>query len=229
MNVVAIVQARMGSSRLPGKSLLPLWRDMSLLELVLQRVRAARHIDLVVLATTTSPADASLQAIADSLGIPVTRGSEDDVLGRFSLALAAHPSDAAVRVCADNPFVDPGELDRLVEHFELTGCDYAANTTEASGIPDGAGGEIVRSDILERAAAKTEDPYEREHVTSYVTRRQDEFTIEHVPPPEQRWPFLKLDIDTKADYHRLREVAERLPEAGAPLWPLDVIVRAYRA
>jgi len=227
MNTVAIVQARMGSSRLPGKSLLPLWRDMSLLELVLRRVRAARQIDLVMLATTDRAADDPLQQIAERLGLAVTRGSETDVLARFSLAIAQHPCESVVRVCADNPFVDPGELDRLVEHFELTGCDYAANTTEASGIPDGAGAEILRSAVLETAATLATDPYEREHVTPYVTRRPDEFRIEQVPPPEPAWPYLKLDVDTKADYRPLRALVERLPEAGAPLWPLDAIVGIY--
>jgi spore coat polysaccharide biosynthesis protein SpsF len=227
VQIIAIVQARMGSSRLPGKSLLPLWREMPLLELVLRRVLAARRIDQVVLATTENAADDELATLTEALALPVVRGPEEDVLARFALALDRHPADAVVRVCADNPFVDPGELDRLVAHFRQTRCDYATNTTEASGIPDGAGGEILAAATLRRAAAAADAPDEREHVTPYVTSRPGEFRVETVPPPEPPWPFLKLDVDTPDDYTRMRRLTERLPDEDAPLWPLATIVGAY--
>ena len=217
----------MASTRLPGKSLLPVWRDVSLLELVLHRVLAASRIDAVVLATTRAQADDELAALAERLGAGVVRGPADDVLARFALALDEHPADAVVRVCADNPFVDPSELDRLVEHFERTGCDYATNVAPGSGLPDGSGAEILSAAALRRAAGAATSADEREHVTTYVVSHPDEFGVETVPPPTPAWPRLDLDIDTREDYERLRALAARLPDDGAPLWPLATIVAVY--
>src|ERR1035441_6580671 len=105
METAAFVQARMGSRRLPGKSLLPVWRQMPQLELVLRRVAASRSLARVVLLTSTEPGDAELVRVARRCEIAAFRGSEQDVLGRYAEALAAYPADAVVRVCADNPFI----------------------------------------------------------------------------------------------------------------------------
>jgi len=217
----------MGSSRLPGKSLLPVWREMPLLELVLRRVMAARRVSEVVLATTTADRDDELVVLAEGIGIAVVRGPEDDVLARMAQALESHPADAVIRVCADNPFVDPRELDRLVEYFQASDLDYATNAAVTSGLPDGAGAEILRADALRRAAAEATDPAEREHVTVFVKRRDTEFRLGAVPPPDVPWPLLKLDIDSVDDYRRIQALAKLLPEDDAPLWPLSRIVAAY--
>ncbi len=225
MRVLALVQARMGSTRLPGKSLQRVWRDTTLLELVLRRVRAASKLDEVVLATTDSGADDPLLELAARLSIAAFRGSEDDVLDRFAAALAAHPADAVVRVCGDNPFVDPSAIDALIEDFAAGAVDYATNAGEASGLPDGSGVEIASAEALRRAAAEASEIADREHVTPFL--RRGGFAVRELPPPRPRWPRLKLDIDDPADLERMRRVAAELPEEGAPLWPLEAIVRAY--
>ena len=227
MRVAAFVQARMGSSRLPGKSLLPLWGEMPLLELVLRRVSAAREVDEVVLATSDASGDDRLAALAGELGVPVHRGPEDDVLARFGGALDAHPADAVVRVCADNPFVDPGAIDDLVTCFRAERqCDYASNHTEASGLPDGIGAEVVSSAALGRAVREATSASDREHVTTFIRERPGEFRVLMLPPPDPAWPFLKLDVDTAEDLERMRSLAERLPRESAPLWDVATLVSA---
>lgn len=228
MRVVAIVQARMGSTRLPGKSLLPLWRDMPLLELVLRRVAATRPVDQVVLATSDSPADDELAALAARVGVPVFRGSEADVLGRFEGALDAYPAEAVVRVCADNPWVDPEHLSRLVGFFaDSADCAYAHSNTEASGLADGFGAEVVTADALRAAAAEATEQRDREHVTLWVARQPDRFPAAALPPPERAMPWVKLDVDTREDYERMRALAAALPDDVAPLWPAAAIAERY--
>jgi spore coat polysaccharide biosynthesis protein SpsF len=227
MRVAAFVQARMGSSRLPGKSLLPLWGDMPLLELVLRRVGAAREVCEVVLATSDESGDDPLAELAASLGVAVHRGPEDDVLARFAGSLEAHPADAVVRVCGDNPFVDPGAIDDLVTRFRASRpCDYASNHTEASGLPDGIGAEVMSASALRRVASGAASASDREHVTSFIRERPEEFRILVVPPADPAWPFLKLDVDTPEDLERMRSLAGRLPRETAPLWDVATLVSA---
>jgi len=228
MRVAAIVQARMGSTRLPGKSLMPVWRDMPLLELVLRRVATARKLDEVVLATSDRPEDDPLAELGEHLGAAVFRGDAEDVLGRFVGALDEHPADAVVRVCADNPFVAPEHLDRLVEYFKgVDDCVYARSTTEASGIADGFGAEIASADALRAADAHATEPRHREHVTLWLTDQGDFVGVADLPPPERPLPWLKLDVDTREDYERMRALADALPEESAPLWPAEAIVERY--
>ena len=227
MRVAAFVQARMGSSRLPGKSLMPVWGDMPLVELVLRRVSAATELDAVVLATSDDPGDDPLAELAAGLGVTVHRGPEDDVLERFMGALEREHAGGVVRVCADNPFVDPKAIDELVRLFRAAQpCDYASNHTEASGLPDGVGAEIASAAALRRAAAEAVTPDDRQHVTSYIRERPEEFRLVVAPPPDPAWPFTKLDVDTPEDLDRMRSLAGRLPRESAPLWDVATLVSA---
>jgi spore coat polysaccharide biosynthesis protein SpsF len=225
MRVAAFVQARMGSTRLPGKSLLPIWREMPLVELVLRRVGAARSIDKVVLATSDARADDPLAELAAVLGVATFRGDELDVLARFEGALERHPADAVLRVCADNPLVDPGAVDALVDFFrESQPCDYASNHTAASGLPDGSGTEILSADALRLACARATSQVEREHVPAFLLARPEDFRLAYAPPPEPAWPFTRLDVDTEEDYRRMRGLVNALPEAGAPFWDVPTVM-----
>jgi spore coat polysaccharide biosynthesis protein SpsF len=231
MRVDAFVQARMGSRRLPGKSMLPIWREMPLIELVLRRVCAAGSLDRVVLVTTAHSRDDTLASVARGLGVPVFRGAQDDVLGRFAGALERFPADAVVRVCADNPFIEPQAIDELVDWFaRAQPCDYASNHEARSGLPDGIGAEILSAAALRRAAADAVTAFDREHVPAYLLARPEAFRLAFAPPPEQRWPLLTLDIDTRDDYVAMRELAGRLAERSAPLWDrAEVVAAATRA
>jgi spore coat polysaccharide biosynthesis protein SpsF len=200
---------------------------MPLVELVLRRVSAARELDAVVLATSTRAGDDPLAELATRLGVAVHRGPEDDVLERFMGALERERADGVVRVCADNPFVDPIAIEELVRLFRAAQpCDYASNHTEASGLPDGVGAEIASAEALRRAAAEAVTPDDRQHVTSYIRERPGEFRLLVATPPEPAWPFVKLDVDTPEDLERMRSLAGRLPRDSAPLWDVATLVGA---
>lgn len=225
MKTVAIIQARMGSSRLPGKMLMDLC-GYPILHWVLSRVKFARKADLVVLATTALPRDDALAELAAGLRISVWRGSETDVLGRFIEAAREAQADVVVRVCADNPLVAPEEIDRLIVFYRASlqqGVEperlYAFNHIPALGnrYPDGLGAEILSRKLLEHLANRTQSPYDREHVTVYLWRHPGDYVIRPVPaPPEIAFPEVKLDVDTQEDLQRLRRFCDRLsPESSA--------------
>jgi spore coat polysaccharide biosynthesis protein SpsF len=223
--VAAIVQARMGSSRLPGKSIAKVYKDFSLLEMVLLRVLKAIKLDLVILATSEEKDCDPLEKISSRIGVIVVRGSETDVLSRFVKAINIYKPRAVVRVCADNPLIAPGEIDKLVTFFEDNSFDYVANNTPECGLPDGLGCEIVRADLLAYIANKTEKQEFREHVTSYITSHQEKFLLGSLKADQNLWyPELKLDIDTQADLEKMQRFCSLLPEDKAPYWTAYEIV-----
>jgi spore coat polysaccharide biosynthesis protein SpsF len=210
--------------------MLPIWRDMPLIEMVLRRVASARLLSQVVLATPTTERDDPLVEVAERLRVPVFRGPEDDVLARFVGALDAHRTDAIVRVCGDNPFVDPRAIDDLVRFFQQNQpLDYASNHTPRSGLPDGFGGEIIWARTLREVAARARSAFDREHVTAYVWSRSDEFLTAYTPPPLVDRSRIKLDIDSEADLTAMRRLVSRLPDDRAPLWNQQTIVEAVAA
>lgn len=201
--VLALIQARLGSSRLPGKSRLPLPLSASgdkytILGHVVGRARRAASVSKVVVATTTQPLDDPLAALAGRLGAGVFRGAEHDVLGRFAGALAqAEPATTLVRLTADNPAIDPAFLDAAVAHHLATGADY----THTTGLPLGTNLEILSAAALRRAHAEARQPDEREHVTPYLRRHPELFRLETlalaVPPAVAA---LRLTVDYPSDY-----------------------------
>ncbi len=216
---IITVQARMGSTRLPGKSLKAVWREMPLLEMVLRRVRSTAAADRVVLATSSDTNCEPLCAIARSLDCDVIQGSETDVLSRFAQSVRAFKPDGVVRVCADNPFVDPVEVDRLIRMFYTSDCDYAANNPPESGLPDGFGAEIIRAEILLDLDSRAQKQAHREHVTQYILDYPGEYSIEIVPVPgSRRVSRFKLDIDTADDLAYIRRICQHLPADSAPMW-----------
>lgn len=232
LKVVAVIQARMGSSRLPGKMLMDLCGH-PLLHWVLYRVKEARRLTAVVLATSSLKQDDPLAELARSLDVGVFRGSEADVLGRFKDAAREFDADVVVRVCADNPFIAPEELDRLVDCFfslKQSGADphrvYAFNhlTTMNNDYPDGLGAEIFSRDLLETLDRLAREPSDREHVTTYLWDHPRDFEIYPVlARPEIAYPGVKLDVDTREDLERLRQLGARLSLESSALQ----VVRAY--
>ncbi|MGI4762873.1 MAG: cytidylyltransferase domain-containing protein [Janthinobacterium lividum] len=201
--VLALIQARLGSSRLPGKSRLPLplsttGDEHTILGHVVRRARRAATVTGVVVATTTAPLDDELAALAARLGVGVFCGDEQDVLGRFAGALAAaSPASTVVRLTADNPAIDPALLDAAVAHHLATGADY----THTTGLPLGTNFEIISAAALRQAHAEARQPDEREHVTPYLRRHPELFRLETlalaVPPAVAA---LRLTIDYPSDY-----------------------------
>ena len=203
--VVAIVQARMGSSRFPGKMLAKLG-DRDLLSWVLTRVCDAKQVDQVVLATSTSRDDDRLADAASKFNIVVVRGSQDDVLDRFVQSAKVSQADLVVRVCADNPFVAAEEIDRLVVAHNSGNYDYSCNHQQKLGnkYADGFGAEILSASLLNDIARLTTQTSHREHVTSYIWDNSSKFKIQAVvAPAELAFPEVKLDIDTPQELQQL--------------------------
>jgi spore coat polysaccharide biosynthesis protein SpsF len=201
--VLALIQARLGSSRLPGKSMLPLplaaaGDEHTILGHVVRRTQRATAVQQVLVATTTQPLDDPLAALATRLGIGVFRGDEQDVLGRFSGALAQAGSfNTVVRLTADNPAIDPAFIDAAVAHHLATRADY----TYTSGPPLGTNIEVMSAQALRRAHQAATQPDEREHVTPYLRRHPELFRLETlalaVPPAVAA---LRLTVDYPSDY-----------------------------
>ncbi|MCM8622174.1 MAG: NTP transferase domain-containing protein [Candidatus Accumulibacter sp.] len=206
----AIVQARTGSMRFPGKMLREL-HGSPVLEWVLRRVAESRRIDGLVLATSDLPEDSPLEDIAKCLGVSVFRGSESDVLGRFIGAAAECGAENIVRVCADNPFVDPREVDRLVAFFLDGDYDYACNHQNRLGsqYADGFGAEAVRADVLRAISRKATSARHREHVTLYVWDYPCDYRIGVVPAPSAlAFPRLRFDVDSPDDLAYLDQLCQ---------------------
>jgi len=225
--VAVVVQARVGSSRFPSKMLAPL-AGRPLVDWVLGRVGRSARAGVRVLATTADPADDALADRALAAGFAAVRGSAEDVLGRYVAAIDAHPCDLVVRVCADNPFVAPEEIDRLVDAFDPARHDYACNHQSrlGSGYADGFGAEILAASTLRDVAARATDRAHREHVTSYVWDHASRYRILALPAPAGLdHPEVRLDVDTPEQLAALDAFA-RAPGIGIAT-PATEIVAAY--
>ncbi len=208
-SLLVIVQARLSSSRLPGKVLLEL-AGRSLLGHLLTRVQRSTFAHRLLVATTTQPADERVAAEARRFGALVVRGSESDVLSRFASALAAHPAQVVVRLTADNPLLDPGELDRVIGEFLARRggpgeVDYATNHTLDGGRPPlGLDVEVCSAQALERAAREASEPGDREHVMPYLYRVPGRFRVLRTAYPQPERLRHRLTVDTPEDLQLLR-------------------------
>lgn len=222
--VVAVVQARMTSTRLPGKILMDLGGKPVVLR-VLERLARARELQGVVLATSTDPSDDPVADLVEAAGTPVVRGSLRDVLDRYRLAAETHPCDAVVRITADCPLIDPTVVDDVVRRWRAEeGADYVANTVEPRTFPKGLDTEVVVRDVLMTAAAEATDPYDREHVTPFVRARPDRFPqvgVYHNPP----YGDVRVTLDTEEDLRVLRALVDHV----GPDPTLDEILVSLRA
>ncbi len=213
--VLAILQARMSSTRLPGKVMADLAGAPMILRQI-ERLSRAPSLTRIVVATSDQASDDPLAHAMQAAGVPVFRGPLDDVLGRFVGALDAFgPADIAARLTADCPLADPELIEATVALREATGADYAANAGERRTFPKGLDVEVFRGAALRAAAAETRDPYDREHVTPFLYRRPERFALafhhQAVDEGEVRWT-----VDRPDDLEFVRAVYEALyPEDPA--------------
>jgi len=209
--VVAILQARMSSSRLPGKVMLPiLGRPM--IGWQIERVRRCRNIQHLIVATSTDPSDDPLVEYVSSLGIDVFRGSLNDVLGRYAAASEEFPAQHYVRLTGDCPLADPEIIDRTIDLHLSSGADYTSNS-HAPSFPDGFDAEVMTAATLHRAATSASAPAEREHVTLYVWQRPEVFRLETLTN-EQDLSDYRLTVDTAADLRLVTEIFTALSSRG---------------
>lgn len=168
MKVVAIVQARMGSTRLPDKVMKRIG-GVPMIELLLARLAKSRKIDQIVLATSTDDRNTSLVEHVQSLGYTCVRGSETDVLQRYLVAARQVQADVIVRITGDCPLIDPDLVDKVIEKYQSKNIDYLSNTSPPT-YPDGLDTEVFSLQALERAGQESQDPFDHEHVTPYLRK-----------------------------------------------------------
>lgn len=212
MHAVAVIQARTGSTRLPGKVLFPLAGE-SVLTHDVRRLDAAARVDEVVVATSTADRDDVVARTAERAGATVYRGSESDVLGRMHEAATAADADAVIRATGDDPFVSPALADELLARV-ADGADYAANTIDRT-FPQGLILEAVSMDSFDEVEARSTEPHQREHVTQYYLEHPHRFEMANVVwsdvydwDPALGRGEVRLALDEAADYELLRRVYE---------------------
>jgi len=201
-----IIQARAGSSRLPGKILMPFVDNISVLGWIIERAKCSKSAERIVVATTVNSKDDETVKVCERHCCSYYRGSEEDVLDRFLNALKAFPCDVIMHITADNPFFDVTETDRLASNLEENGLDYTSN--HPMGMPLGTGTEAFTSESFFAMADKTNDLYDHEHVTPYYYNHPELFKLLDLAPLETH-PFAKnvrLTLDTPEDFKFLRSL-----------------------
>ncbi|MEP4894782.1 glycosyltransferase family protein [Parasphingorhabdus sp.] len=214
MRSVAIVQARMGSSRLPGKVLKTL-AGQPVLDHVVTRVKAASRVDDVIVATSDLPADNTIADHSAARGWMCVRGSETDVLSRYAMATRASDAEIIIRVTSDCPLFSPRILDEMLAAFDPSIVDYMSTNWPDRSFPVGLDCEVMRADSLLDIAENATDPYDREHVTAHFYRNPDRFRLAG-HRCDRPLAHLRITLDTAEDYDRLITLIGAHPELTDP-------------
>ena len=231
--VVLILQARMGSSRLPGKSLLDLAGE-PLVSRILERVKRCKSVDEIVLAIPKTDSDKVLEAIAISSDVKCFLGSENDLVDRYFHAAQEYQADFVVRLPADNTTPQPEEIDKIIRHhISLNRPGFSSNLSviNNSGYPDGIGAEVFDFKLLEEIHKNVTDPFKREHVhLNFFNYETGEAVDEKwCPistldcPSEFRRPDLVLDVNTEQQYEFMRALYEALYPNNPEFSIIDII------
>jgi len=207
MRSVGIIQARMGSTRRPGKVLADL-AGKPMLYHVVKRAQQARGLDLVVVATSDQPRDEGIEQYCSDIGTPCFRGSEDDVLDRYIQAARLFEADRVVRLTADCPLLDPQVIDEVISAYSRGGYDYVSNFLEPT-YPDGLDNEVCGREVLERAWREARLKTEREYVTVYIWKNPDLFRLFNVRN-DKDLSHLRWTVDEPEDLEFVREVYKHL-------------------
>ncbi|MCG3085213.1 glycosyltransferase family protein [Anoxybacillus sp. LAT_31] len=226
MKVAAIIQARMGSTRLPGKVLKKVL-GKTLLEYQMERVKKAKTIDEMIIATTTKESDDPIVQLCQQLSIPYYRGSEEDVLSRYYETATKFGVDVVVRLTSDCPIVDPNVIDKVVEHYleNKDQYDYVSNTL-ARTYPRGMDTEVMSYEVLKRAHKDAKELVYREHVTAYIYHHPDQFRLCNVSnekdESKHRWT-----VDTEEDFLLIKNILEILYPIN-PLFTLKDVIQVLQ-
>ncbi len=214
-----IIQARMSSSRLPGKKLMELEDRKTTLDFVIEQLSFSKLINRVVIATTSLDKDNVIEEKARTLGINCFRGSETDVLDRYYKCAKEFQMKTIVRITADCPVIDPIIVDKVIERFQNSDYDYATNTIFRT-YPVGTDTEIFSFKSLERCWNEAKQPSEREHVTPFLKNKNSNFKIENVENDENL-SHLRWTLDLKEDLILIREIVSKIK--NRPILTSDVL------
>jgi spore coat polysaccharide biosynthesis protein SpsF len=213
-----IVQARMGSSRLPGKVMEKI-EGKFLLDYVLEQLKAAENIDKIIIATTTLSNDEVICKFLSSKNIEFFRGSSEDVLDRYYQCAKKFSIDIIVRITADNPLIDPNIIDMMINEYENKKVDYLTNTLERT-FPYGTEVEIFSSKILENTWKNAKKPSEREHVTPFIRDPKNKFVLMNIKNSEN-FSNLRYTVDKIDDLKLVREIVKNI--SMRPIHIQDII------
>ncbi|CAB4820739.1 MAG: NTP transferase domain-containing protein [Actinobacteria bacterium] len=220
MTTLAIVQARMSSSRYPGKVLAPLAGQPMILR-QLERIQRAETLDGIVVATSTDASDDELAEIVKANGFDVVRGDLNDVLARFIRVIDLYQPETVVRLTADCPLISPKVIDEVVARFNQGDCDYASNNMTPT-YPDGLDVEVVKASVLQEIYESSTDKNEREHVTLGVYRQPDKYRIVNVSGVGDL-SHLRWTVDTPEDYAFVKAIYGELYPKNPNFDFVDVI------
>lgn len=223
-SIVVIIQARMGSTRLPGKVLKKL-SNKTVLEQVVERVARSCHHVKIVIATTSKKEDDILQKEAERIGALWFRGSEDDVLERYYRAAEQYKADLIVRITSDCPLIDYRIMDSMIEaYLQDPSMDYLSNTVERT-FPRGLDVEIFRYGLLEKAFYDAKENYQREHVTPYIWKNPHLFKICQFKNAKDS-SDLRWTLDTEEDFRLISEIYKTL-DNGHDYFGYNEIIKQY--
>ncbi|KGI39719.1 cytidylyltransferase domain-containing protein [Clostridium tetani] len=223
MKVVCIVQARVGSTRLPRKVLKKIC-EKTVLEHDIDRLRRIKNIDEIIIATTTLEKDNAIIEECERLKVKYFRGAEEDVLSRYYYAAKENNADVVVRVTSDCPLIDPEVSENIIQFYldNKDEYDYVSNTIERT-YPRGLDTEVVSFSVLRKTFIEAKKDYEREHVTPYIYQNMDKFRIEQYKNDtdysEYRWT-----LDTKEDFQVIKKIYEGLYK-GNKMFDLNNILK----
>jgi spore coat polysaccharide biosynthesis protein SpsF len=210
---MAFLQARMGSKRLPGKVLMRI-QGQTILERAIRRLRAAPAIHEIAVLTTILPEDDAIIQEANRLGVWVHRGSELDVLERFQEAAERFRPKIVIRATADNPLIEIGSIQRIVEALKSRNLDWCIE----NDLPYGAATEALTAETLARVHRCAQESRHREHVTLYIKEHPEEFRVALLDPPVSlRHPDIRLTVDTQEDFRYVNWLIEKKLENAHPL------------
>jgi len=226
MLIIGTIEARMGSTRLPGKTLMDVYRGMTLLELIVNRFKLSRLVNEVYVATTIKKADDPIAVWCDKNNVNCHRGSEDDVLDRVTGIAVKTGADAIVQMGADSAYLDYELVDKMIGIYLSGDCDYVCNDLELT-YPLGIYAHVVTAARLIELNRRTDlSEQDREDVVRYIFEHPDEYRLKNViAPAELAFPHLRLTIDYPEDLQLLREILDRLDGRG---FTTSDIVALYR-
>jgi spore coat polysaccharide biosynthesis protein SpsF (cytidylyltransferase family) len=217
--VLAILQARVSSSRLPGKVLLPIL-GQPMIKLQLERLLRCQKINHLVVATSNKSSDDPLAELCRGMGLPVYRGDLEDVLARFAAAALPYEPDIVVRLTGDCPLADPVLIDDVIECFLASSFDYLSNCAPAT-YPDGLDVEVFSYQALREAATKAYLPSHREHVTPFIRKQPERFSVGNYAADCDR-SHMRWTVDEPEDFEFVKQVYENLYPQKPNFWSKDI-------
>ena len=205
----AIVQARVASSRLPGKVLMESLPGVSMLEYMINRVKKSNNIDDIIVATTINKEDDPIVELCKKLKVKFFRGSEDDVLLRVLNAHEHFKSDIIVELTGDCPLIDYELIDKIIDVYNNNNYDYVSNSHVRS-YPDGFDVQVFSTKLLGEVSLLTKDSYDRENVSSFIYRSERYKTFAVIAEQNLFWPELRVTLDDKGDYLLIKNIIENI-------------------